>query len=130
MTTKNEPATEPDPLPSDLRAAIAREASAFGASRGYSPTCDCKICGPRLADMRDRLERIARLAWEARGRAECHWTVDEDAIWNTECGQTWYFDDAGSPADHKQRFCGYCGRSVVVLPPAPTSDEPAQEPRA
>lgn len=40
----------------------------------------------------------------------CVWTEDEDGIHHTACGEMFCFD--GPIADHKQRFCGYCGAAI------------------
>lgn len=47
--------------------------------------------------------------------ATCEWREDDDCIWHTGCGQYWHFDDGGAPTDHKQRFCGYCGKPLTAV---------------
>lgn len=40
---------------------------------------------------------------------QCRWTPDDDdGGYRTSCGHHWYFDEGGTPAEHKIRFCGYC----------------------
>lgn len=42
----------------------------------------------------------------------CLWTRDEDDIYASACGETWYFDDGSSLADNNCRFCFYCGKGI------------------
>lgn len=59
----------------------------------------------------------------------CAWRADEhDDTWHTDCGQMWQFNDGG-PTENKQRFCGYCGGTLVAVPFAYTDEpEPADGP--
>ena len=46
----------------------------------------------------------------------CRWTEDGDeGAWRTACGKYFYFDGGGTPAEHGQQFCGYCGGVLVVV---------------
>lgn len=38
----------------------------------------------------------------------CAWTEDDDGVWQTGCGNAFFFDTDG-PIENKQKFCGYCG---------------------
>lgn len=42
----------------------------------------------------------------------CIWREDEDGIWHTACGNAFYFDAGGTPEEHGQKFCGYCGKPL------------------
>ncbi len=46
----------------------------------------------------------------------CEWIVDDDGLWSTACGNEFFFD-SGTPAENKQKFCGYCGRTLKAAPP-------------
>jgi len=40
----------------------------------------------------------------------CRWTEDGDeGAWRTACGKYFYFEGGGTPSEHGQQFCGYCG---------------------
>lgn len=66
-------------------------------------------------------------------KSHCVWSLydqrADDGLWQTGCGQRWNFDSDGTPEDHKQRFCGYCGGILVVVQsaqgvaPAPRNEE-------
>lgn len=51
------------------------------------------------------------LAAEIRRRdgETCEWVEDEDAIWHTACGHSFFFDTDG-PAENKLEYCCYCGK--------------------
>lgn len=135
--------TEPDPLPADLRAMIAREA------RGLFHDARLSRGGIRLTDAEAFGERIARLAWEARGRAE--WQPIESAPKDGSRFDVWakawlpafdrfegcrfatcYWRDGDSMGAWKAGIVGvsrdWRPTHWMPLPPSPTSDEPAQEP--
>jgi len=42
----------------------------------------------------------------------CVWTEDEDATWDTECGNKHMFFADGPFANH-HKFCPYCGKRIV-----------------
>lgn len=50
--------------------------------------------------------------------AQCVWRQesDDDAYWQTGCGHAFEFNDGG-PAENSQKFCGYCGGTLVVSTP-------------
>lgn len=52
---------------------------------------------------------------EACRREYCQWTEDEDedGTWDTACGHCFEFNDGG-PAENYQRYCGYCGGTLIV----------------
>lgn len=146
--------TDQQPLPSDLRAVIAREAKELAYNSLHF--------GVGLTEAAALLERIARLAWEARGRAE-DWQPIETApkgswlagpndmrhpdyvqpphLWlllldKQRCvgSADAYYAEGGNGYDGDsywvEEFSGERVRPThwMALPPAPTSDEPAQEP--
>lgn len=45
----------------------------------------------------------------------CRWTEDYDGAWETDCGQSYMFDEGG-PAENGQKFCGYCGKPLREVP--------------
>lgn len=46
----------------------------------------------------------------------CVWTQDDDGIYHTACNHAWVYEDSGTPADHGQKFCGYCGQPIQIWP--------------
>ena len=77
--------------------------------------------------MTDETARRVRVRPDSPTSPICGWYEDEDAIWHTACGHQWFFD-SGTPEDNGQKFCGYCGRSLVVVErpavaPAPLETE-------
>lgn len=51
------------------------------------------------------------LAAEIRRRdgETCAWIEDDDAIWHTACGHSFFFDTDG-PVENKLEYCCYCGK--------------------
>lgn len=45
----------------------------------------------------------------------CEWTVDDDGIYNSSCGQIFVFTDDG-PIENKFRYCPYCGHGMKAAP--------------
>lgn len=44
----------------------------------------------------------------------CEWTHNaDDSFWDTECGQSWRFDDGG-PKENNMHFCHHCGKPVHI----------------
>ena len=44
----------------------------------------------------------------------CEWTHnDDDSSWDTECGQSWRFDDGG-PKENHMNFCHCCGKPLRI----------------
>lgn len=44
----------------------------------------------------------------------CKWTHnDDDSSWDTECGQSWRFDDGG-PKENHMNFCHCCGKTLRI----------------
>lgn len=44
----------------------------------------------------------------------CEWTHNEDdGFWDTECGQSWRFDDGG-PKENHMNFCHSCGKPLRI----------------
>lgn len=54
--------------------------------------------------------------------ATCAWTLDDTYgnKWDTSCSEAYEFLTDG-PVENKQAFCGYCGKRLVVVPPAPST---------
>ena len=44
---------------------------------------------------------------------KCKWTVDEDGIYDTGCGERYEFFEDG-PKENKVNFCMYCGKIIEV----------------
>ena len=68
-------------------------------------------------EMAQALERHTKLhrtldAAAAELRKTCAWTPDDDGIFHTGCGHSFYFDGSGGPVEHGQKFCGYCGGNL------------------
>ena len=51
------------------------------------------------------------LAVPSNGVVRCLWTVDDDGVWNTSCGQAHVFE-AGTPGQNEFSFCPYCGKPM------------------
>ena len=44
----------------------------------------------------------------------CEWAHNEDdGFWDTECGQSWRFDDGG-PKENHMNFCHCCGKPLHI----------------
>ncbi len=44
----------------------------------------------------------------------CKWTHNaDDSSWDTECGQSWRFDDGG-PKENHMNFCHCCGKPLRI----------------
>lgn len=44
----------------------------------------------------------------------CEWTHNaDDSFWDTECGQSWRFDDGG-PKENRMNFCHCCGKTLRI----------------
>lgn len=52
----------------------------------------------------------------------CRWTVDDDGVWNTDCGHDFVIIDA-TPAENEMKFCCYCGYALVQVVPEPEAEE-------
>jgi len=52
----------------------------------------------------------------------CVWAADEAGVWDTACGHSFTFYDGG-PTHNGQKFCPYCGGSLVEVPFDEASDE-------
>lgn len=64
----------------------------------------------------DRPERsVTQPIGQCRG--SCHWSMDADGMWSSECGVDWTFGDGG-PVDNSMRYCHGCGK--------PLHEEPAR----
>ena len=51
--------------------------------------------------------------------AKCIWKqedkFDDDRIYNTACGKTFFFGDGG-PKENEMKFCCYCGKVIKESP--------------
>ena len=60
-------------------------------------------------------------SWD--GVVRCVWRVDNDGVWNTDCGQAHVFID-GTPGQNNYGFCPYCGKPLAEIhAPNPSSDD-------
>ena len=55
-------------------------------------------------------------AWNPVGDIDCY-------VWETSCGHAFVWEDGG-PTENGARFCLYCGKPLVELPP-PDGFEPS-----
>lgn len=58
---------------------------------------------------------------------ECHWSIDDfggDSVYETQCGHSFYFDDASGADENDFRFCAYCGGKLVEVKTSDEKDEP------
>ena len=55
-------------------------------------------------------------AYKKRRNAEkklpCHWTPDDDGIWEANCGGTFIFESDG-PTENGFNFCPFCGKKIL-----------------
>lgn len=50
---------------------------------------------------------------------QCTWTLNDfDGSFDTLCGEKFSLD-SGTPEENKMRWCCYCGKTLVSLPPSP-----------
>ena len=63
-------------------------------------TCECG--GTRLPPV--RVDSLVR----------CVWRVDNDGVWNSDCGQAHVFID-GTPGQNGFGFCPYCGKPMAEI---------------
>ena len=40
---------------------------------------------------------------------QCAWVENQDANWETGCGETFLFNDHMLPSEHSFKFCCFCG---------------------
>ena len=65
----------------------------------------------------DRIERRNRYSSNAgshRQEVRCVWRVDNDGVWNSDCGQAHVFID-GTPGQNGFGFCPYCGKPMAEI---------------
>lgn len=48
-------------------------------------------------------------------KTDCHWTCDDDGIYQTDCGEEFVFIDDG-PKEHRFQFCCWCGKPLKAKP--------------
>lgn len=51
------------------------------------------------------------MARTKKNKAGCHWKVDEDGNYDTDCGEKYCFIDDG-PIENGMKFCCYCGAEL------------------
>lgn len=56
-------------------------------------------------------------------RKTCEWRMNSDGYWDTECGQAFVSEDGGTAAEHKFKFCCYCGGALIDVPYVDPFDE-------
>ena len=58
--------------------------------------------------------RIRELSVEDYNRKKlpCHWTPDDDGIWEANCGGTFIFESDG-PTENGFNFCPFCGKKIL-----------------
>jgi len=55
----------------------------------------------------------------------CRWTEDEEGDWHTQCDEAFVFIEGG-PVENRQRYCGYCGGTIIVVPYVEPKEEDEQ----
>ena len=70
------------------------------------------------ADEFTQIARAVLAKWGAppvvREPLTCEWAHNEDGgFWDTECGQSWRFDDGG-PKENHMNFCHCCGKPLRI----------------
>ena len=53
----------------------------------------------------------------------CDWREDDDGIWHTGCGTSFFFDTDG-PAENKFNFCYHCGAKLRPVPASSPQEQP------
>ena len=43
---------------------------------------------------------------------ECKWLLEEDTCWESQCGQSFIFNDKG-PVQNGFKYCPYCGGKMI-----------------
>ncbi len=41
----------------------------------------------------------------------CTWTEDDEGVWQTDCGEAFFFND-GTPEENTMKFCCWCGAEL------------------
>lgn len=70
-----------------------------------------------LAELSERVMALRRHRFQQEmdiAAVTCQWAEDEDAIWATECGQAFEFNESG-PVANGLKFCGYCGKTLTEI---------------
>lgn len=79
----------------------------------------CEHCGghiPLGPDASNRCENCGRGVFSSMDGPPptCAWTVDDDGIWNTGCGNAFMFE-ADGPHENGFKFCPYCGKGMDAV---------------
>jgi len=70
--------------------------------------------------------RSAAISDTLDGIVRCVWCVDNDGVWNTDCGQVHVFID-GTPGQNGFGFCPYCGKPMAEIHTPNGKDERSDE---
>ena len=62
-----------------------------------------------IARLREALYKKRR---NAEKKLPCHWTPDDDGIWEANCGGTFIFESDG-PTENGFNFCPFCGKKIL-----------------
>ena len=57
---------------------------------------------------------------------DCRWSIDDiggDSVYETQCGHSFYFDDASGAEENGFRFCAYCGGKLVEVKTSEATDD-------
>lgn len=76
---------------------------------------DCE-CGGTIAlgpDASNRCDRCGAGVFSFSHKP-CAWTVEEDGLWNTGCGNAFLFEVEG-PHENGFKFCPYCGKPLEAV---------------
>ena len=44
----------------------------------------------------------------------CHWSEDDDGIWNGSCGIAWIYEYATTPKENNMNYCPKCGAVLMI----------------
>lgn len=55
---------------------------------------------------------ICELWKQANDRKQCAWVENQDANWETGCGETFVFNDYMLPSEHSFKFCCFCSEEI------------------
>ena len=91
-----------------------------GRANHHFECCEClasSMCKPTYQEALAAWNRRAPQPTQPQAGAvplTCEWTHnDDDSSWDTECGQSWRFDDGG-PKENHMNFCHCCGKTLRI----------------
>lgn len=87
----------------------------------------CTMDGSHVPEAVGRALELAQASvdklWPEGESEQCRWTEDDlHGCWETACGQASVFEDGG-PAEHRHRYCPYCGKPIEAVPYVPPKEE-------